>query len=215
MASVIALSVPPPRKGFTGVRFSLYPKVGEESLKEAIKKAVSGLSNLGLEVQSYDVSSVLLGPEPALFEAMRVVFGRACRAEGEPHVSMVCTFSAGCPGEPNESPLPTRTVNTDSWVDEAYNLPSRVACQFAVYPLGSSNYMDTIYDVIHEAKKSPAFKENVKTHFCSMLDGTGDEVFNVLRSSFALASQRHLQCEGGVHVTMTATLTANKSAWKV
>lgn len=211
---MIALSVPPPRKGFTGVRFSLYPKVGEESLKEAIKKAVSRLSDLGLEVRPDDVSSVLLGPESALFEAMRVAFGRACRAEGEPHVSMVCTFSAGCPGEPNESPLPARTVDTESWVDEAYDLPSRVACQFAVYPLGSSNHMDTIYDVIHEAKKSPAFKGDVKTHFCSMLDGNGDDVFNILRSSFALARQRHLDREGGVHVTMTATLTANKSAWK-
>ena len=215
MTVTSALTVPPPsQKGFTGVRFSLYPKVGEESLKQAIKNAVRGLSDLGLEARPDDVSSVLLGPEPVLFEAMRVAFGRACRAKGEPHVSMVCTFSAGCPGEPDESPLPPRTVESEKWVEEAYKLPSRIACQFAVYPLGSSNYMETIYDVIHQAKKSPAFKGDVKTHFCSMLDGDGEEVFDVLRSSFALARQRHLERDGGVHVTMTATLTANKSAWK-
>jgi hypothetical protein len=74
-----ALSVPTKQKGFTGVRFSLYPKVaGEASLKDAIKMAMSGLSDLGLEVRPDDVSSALLGPEPALFEAMWVAFGRAC-----------------------------------------------------------------------------------------------------------------------------------------
>jgi hypothetical protein len=128
---------------------------------------------------------------------------------------MVCTFSAGCPGEPDESPLPPRMSNdTESWVDDTHDLPSRIACKFAVYPLGSSNHMDTIYDLIREAKKSPAYKGDVKMHFCSMLDGDGDEVFNVLRSSVALARQRHFERDGGVHLTMTATLTTKKSAWK-
>lgn len=209
-------SLAAPTKGFTGLRFSLYPKVkGDQSLKKAIKNAVRGLPDLGLEVRPDDVSSSLLGPEPALFEAVRVAFGRACRVEGEPHVAMVCTFSAGCPGEPDESPLPPRTVHDGGvqWIDDAFDLPSRVACQFAVYPLGNKEYMTTIYDVIEEAKKSASYKDGMKTHFCSMLDGDGIEVFDVIRSCFDLARQRHAE-RGGGHVTMTATFTAQKAAWK-
>mmetsp|Transcript_2207 Transcript_2207/g.2046 ORF Transcript_2207/g.2046 Transcript_2207/m.2046 type:complete len:237 (-) Transcript_2207:103-813(-) len=197
------------QKGFTGVRISLYPKVkGDQSLKEAIKTAVKGISDLGLEVRPDDCSTVFLGPEPALFEAVRVIFGRACRFEGEPHVSMICTFSGGCPGEPDESPLPNRLAETNDWIVDAFQLPSRVACQYAVYPLGSADYMETIKDVINSAKESPSYKGDIKTHFCTMLDGDGSEVFDVLRSSFALARTRN------AHVTMTATLTANKALWK-
>jgi len=194
---------------FTGVRISLYPKVkGDQSLKEAIKTAVKGVSDLGLEVRPDDCSTALLGPEPALFEAARTIFGRACRFEGEPHVSMICTFSAGCPGESDNSPPPGRLVETDDWISDALNLPKRVACQYAVYPLGSTDYMETIKNVIGAAKKSPSYKGDKKTHFCTMLDGDGCEVFDVLRSSFALARTHN------THVTMTATLTANKALWK-
>lgn len=206
-------------KGFTGVRFSLYPNVlhdndegSKRSLREAIKFAVKDLDTLGLEVLPDDVSTCLLGPEPALFEAMRVAFGRASRSPtGEPRqVSMQCSFSAGCPGEPDSSPLPQRTAvspNNDNSVAEAREgLPERIACQFAVYPLGTENHMETIYDVIRLAKRSSAWKEG-KTHFCSMLDGDGNEVFDVLRSCFDLAR------ESAGHVVMTVSITANKRQW--
>ena len=204
-----------------GMRFSLYPKVaGDESLKAAIKTSVAGLKDLGLEVRPDDVSTALLGPEPALFEAMRAAFGRAARLEGEPHVSMVCTFSAGCPGEPDDAPLPKRTLGApDEWIADASLLPARVACQYAIYPLGSADYMGTIREVIALARRSPAFgakKRDAdgnlmpagKTHFCTMLDGEGHEVFDVLRSSFARAR------EHSAHVVMTATITANQKKWK-
>jgi hypothetical protein len=40
-----------------------------------------------------------------------------------------------------------------------------------------------------------------------MLDGDGDEVFDTLRSSFALAR------ESAGHIVMTASITANKRMW--
>eukprot|EP00978_Attheya_sp_CCMP212_P014524 scaffold37028_cov57-Attheya_sp.AAC.15 len=206
---------PESQKGFTGVRFSLHPNIshdddGSKSLKQAIKTAVKGLDTLGLKVLPDDVSSCLLGPEPALFEAMRVAFGRAGRTPGGElrQVSMSCTFSAGCPGEPDESPHVPRTISENTeFCEEAFLLPDRVACQFAIYPLGTEHHMDTINNVIRHAGKSPAWKEG-KSHFCSMLDGDGQEVFDTLRSSFALAR------ESAGHVVMTATFTANKRQWR-
>ena len=241
-----AFSEPDPRGGigpttvtsFTGVRFSLYPNValdgtnleakGDEgtpsppSLKEAVKTAVSGIPDLGLRVQPDDVSSVLLGPEPALFEAVRIAFARAAvvavpENKGKQmvdcpprHVSMQCTFSAGCPGEDLDqfSSLPERTA-TDEMLQVAQQQPSRIAAQFAIYPLGMEDHMSVIYKVIGHAKQSPVWKDGVKTHFCSMLDGNGNQVFDVLRSSFALAREH----ASNGHVVMTATLTANKNAW--
>jgi len=82
----------------TGVLLSLYPKVPEgASLKAAIHGSTKGLTTLGLATSADSVSSCLLGPEPTLFEAVRVVLGRAARLPDEPHVSMTCLFSSGDP----------------------------------------------------------------------------------------------------------------------
>jgi len=184
------------------------------SLKEAIKYAVKPISSLGVEVRPDDVSSCLLGPQPTLFEAVRVAFGRAARTTGgKPrNVSTQCTFSAGCPGEDvdNTLPLPSRTVEEKEgvFVSDALDLPPRVACQFAIYPLGTASHMDTIYEVIEYAKQRNCWKEG-KSHFCSMLDGDGVDVFDTIQSCFQLARDA---CPDG-HVVMTATLTANKSRW--
>lgn len=211
---------------FTGVRFSLYPNVAKEvnpSLREAVKYAVKDLYSLGLEVRPDDVSSCLLGPEPALFDALRIAFGRASRTipssngddddddDGDPrNVSMQCTFSAGCPGEDGKVTLISPTEISEQLKKESRScLPPRIACQFAIYPLGITNHMDDIYKVIEHAKTFSCWKDGEKTHFCSMLDGDGNEVFDVLRSSFALARET----SSANHVVMTATLTANKNMW--
>lgn len=221
-----AFSTEAPSSPLAGVRISLYPKTGPgQSLKQTIKDAVAGTSDLGVAVQPDDVSSALIGPEPALFEAARAIFGRACRAEGEPHVSMICSFFAGSPADRDRelapasttTTLPERTVSAgkDEWIDDAKLLPKRVACQFSVYPMGCSNYIDTIDAVMEEVvRKSPAFKDELQGHFCTTLDGDGEEVFNVLRSSFELARSKQRESGAGEHVTMHVTLTANKSAWK-
>lgn len=225
LAATDAFSNEPPSPSLiTGVRVSLYPKTGPgQSLKQTIKDAVAGISDLGVKVQPDHVSSALIGPEPALFEATRAIFGRACRAEGEPHVSMICSFFAGSPADrdrelaPATTTLPERTVSVgkDEWIDDAKLLPKRVACQFSVYPMGCSNYVDTIGAVMEEiVRKSPAFKDELQGHFCTTLDGDGEEVFNVLRSSFELARSKQRESGAGEHVTMHVTLTANKSAWK-
>lgn len=70
LASVLvadAFSTEAPSSPLTGVRISLYPKTGAgQSLKQTIKDAVAGISDLGVAVRPDDVSSALIGPEPAL-----------------------------------------------------------------------------------------------------------------------------------------------------
>jgi len=110
--------------GVMGVRFSLHPTVASAaSLQQAVKQSTRDLRSLGLAVSADSVSSCLLGPEPALFEAMRVVLGRASRLDGSPRVSLVCQFSAGDPMAGSSFEPPPRTAGATLDADADGELP--------------------------------------------------------------------------------------------
>lgn len=185
-----------------GVRFSLYPLC--DDFVPLILAAVDGLDRFGVDVETDNVSTCLLGTEPHLFEALRVAFGRATRSGA--HVALVATFSAGCPGEPEGDVCLPRAYEGPSggeegWSPEAYCLPEHLSAQFALYPLGVADYMDTIYAQIERAKGMGM--RVVGRHFCTHLYGRGEEVFAALRGAFAAARER------ATHVVMTVTLSAN------
>ena len=181
-------------------RFSIYPKTtSDQSLKATIKRAVSGIGGLGLDVQADDVSSIVTGSSETVFEAMQGVLGRASNVEGRPHVSMQCTISS----DVVDIALPTRSADANEWSEAE---PARVAAQFAVYSIAELGTCSD--DVIALASASPCFKADKE--LCTMLDGDGAEVFRVLRESYALACSRSVSG----HVVLTATLTCNKASWK-
>ena len=123
---------------------------------------------------------------------------------------MVTSFSAGCPGEPEGDVCAPRHVTlaelaqeqgADDWVAEAYDLPERVACQFALYPLGIEHYMEVIYREIGMTKAAPVHSRG--RHFATHLAGDGGAVFDTLRTAFRNARR------DAAHVVMTATISAN------
>lgn len=179
-----------------GVRFSLYPL--RDDVVPLILTAVDRLDRFGVEVETDDVSTCLLGAEPRLFEALRVAFGRAVCDEA--HVALVATFSAGCPGEPAGDVCVPRAYTgpaggEEGWSPEAYRLPERLSAQFALYPLGAADYMDTIYKQIERAKGAGV--RVVGRHFCTHLYGSGEEVFAALRDAFAAARARAAHGDDG------------------
>ncbi len=185
-----------------GVRFSLFPL--RDDFVPIILDAVNGIEALGVDVETDDISTCLLGEEPTLFEAVRVAFGRAAR--GGAHVALSATFSAGCPGEPDGDICVPRAYGGPSggeegWSTEAYDLPESVSAQFALYPLGAPSYMDTIYAEIARATQGPV--RVVSRHFCTHLYGQGTEVMDIIRRAFAAARQQ------AIHTVMTVTLSAN------
>jgi hypothetical protein len=202
-----------------GVRFSLYPNVGKEtppSLKAAVKAAVVGLGELGLSIRPDDVSSCLVGKEGHVIEALQSCFARASvttdgtTARG---ISMQGTLSHGYE-DFSSTELPVRTAVVEDgreFVPYAYMQPPRIAAQFAVYPKmdGTGESYETIMDaILKPARASPCWKDSTDRQLCFMLDGDGNQVFEVLRETFALAC-----AESTAGVAMTMTLTANKSAW--
>lgn len=216
LLSVAAAFSQPKNQQLAGVRFSLYPNVGKEnppSLKQAVKDAVVGLKDLGIQIQADDVSSCLVGPESTLLEALRLCFARASlTADNKPRgVSMVATFSSGRSPDLVDVELPSRTVKVDEgmeFVSKCYQQPPRIAAQVAVCPLGMLDYQGTIDKVVENAKASSCWMEG-KGQFCNsfMLDGDGNDVFDVLQDSLVLS---RAECE---QVKLTVTMTANKSAW--
>lgn len=187
-----------------GVRFSLYPMC--DDFAPLILGAERGLDQFGVEVEVDDVSTCLLGEEPNLWEAVRVAFGRAAGGGDGHHVVLSATFSAGCPGEPEGDVCVPRAYDGPAggnagWSTEAFALPAAVAVQFALYPLGTGDYMDAIYAEIERAKQSGV--RVVGRHFCTHLYGDGLDVFDLLRSAFGAARGR------AAHVVMTATIAAN------
>jgi hypothetical protein len=191
-----------------GVRFSLYPM--RDEFVPLILGAVKDLDSLGVEVEVDDVSTCLLGEEPNLFEALRVAFGRvACSGA---HVVLSATFSAGCPGEPEGDVCVPRAYDGPSggeegWSDEAYRLPDAVAAQFALYPLGTTDYMDAIYGEIERARQDGVVKV-VGRHFCTHLYGPGVAVFDLMRRAFAETRT----C--ATHSVMTLTVSANSPSFE-
>jgi hypothetical protein len=202
-----------------GVRFSLYPNVGKEnppSLKSAVKAAVVGLSDLGLSIRPDDVSSCLVGKEGHVIEALQSCFARASvTTDGTARgLSMQGTLSYGYENfSTNEIPARTAAVEDGrEFVPYAYLQPPRIAAQFALYPRMDSSttgesYETTIDTILKPVRASPCWKDGPDRRLCYMLDGDGNQVFEVLRETFALA------CAKTSGVAMTMTLTANKSAW--
>ena len=200
------------------VRFSLYPNVAHEdppSMKQAVKAAVGRLGDLGVHIRPDDVSSCLIGSESALFEALRSCFARAClTADGKPRgISMQATFAAAAAALDDyshvELPVRTAVIHDDmEFVRDAYLQPPRIAAQFALYPMGTNSPMQTVETVKDNAKQFSCWKHDLGS-VSAMLDGDGNEVFDVLRESLALAR------DDSENVAMTITLTANKNAWPV
>ncbi len=184
-----------------GIRFSLHPM--RDDFVPLILDAVRDLPALGLEMETDDVSTCLLGEEPTIWEALRVTFRRAV-ASGV-HVVLNATVSAGCPGEPDGDVCVPRAYagplgGDHGWSREAYGI-GPVSVQFALYPLGVPDYMEAIYDEIERARSAGV--RVVGRHFCTHLYGPGDVVFETLRRAFQEAQRR------ATHVVMTVALSAN------
>ncbi|MEX2356461.1 MAG: YkoF family thiamine/hydroxymethylpyrimidine-binding protein [Thermaerobacterales bacterium] len=76
---------------FFGCRFSLYPMT--DGFVPVILNAVKTLDEPGIEVQTDDVSTCLVGDEGRIFAALQRCLARAA-ASGD-HVVMNATFSKG------------------------------------------------------------------------------------------------------------------------
>ena len=196
---------------FSGAQISLYPMT--DDFVGVILKAIKALDPYRphFRIATDDVSTLIVGPPPQLFPAMRDLFVSAA-ASGH-HCVLSAAVSRGCPGEPDDpictpindsqhgEPLPVRSAAARHAVAEAALVGQSVAAQFSLYPLGDGHHMDEIYGCIDFLKTSGVFETS--KNFCTKLRGDAGPVFATLSEAFL----RFGAPEG--HVALDLTVSAN------
>ncbi|MDA3947670.1 MAG: YkoF family thiamine/hydroxymethylpyrimidine-binding protein [Spirochaeta sp.] len=191
-----------------GAQISLHAMT--DRFVEVIMDAVRVIqSRPTIETRTDDISTVVLGDDREVLATVRDAFAAA--AASGVHVVLNAQFSRGCPGDDYclaDAPTKRAAGEAERATGPAERLERGadsstenhpVACQFALYPLGTPRYMDQIYGAIECAKDGGTFTRS--KHFVSRLDGTVAAVFDELFAAFVHA-------ESG-HVTIHATVSAN------
>ena len=196
---------------YSGAQISLYPMAGD--FVGIILGALTALDPYRdrLQIETDDLSTLLVGAPEVLFPAMRDLFVAAARS-GE-HCVLHATLSRGCPGEPDDAichttqyggphePLEQRKIAALNAVGTAPATAMPAAAQFSLYVMGTDDHMDEIYGCIDFLKQSGVFGR--AKNFCTRLDGDAGAVFAAIEAALC----RFGPPQG--HVTIDLTVSAN------
>ncbi|WP_306117994.1 MULTISPECIES: YkoF family thiamine/hydroxymethylpyrimidine-binding protein [unclassified Roseitalea] len=196
---------------FSGAQIALYPM--SDDFVGIITGALTALDphRERLRIETDDVTTLIVGPPPILFAAMRDLFVAA--AGTGTHCVLSATVSRGCPGEPDDpicrpdpdavpaGPLDARIEAALAAVDKAPETGQAAVGQFSLYPLGEGGHMDEIYGCIDFVKASAVFDRS--KNFCTRLSGDAGAVFAALGEAFT-----RFGAPSG-HVAMDVTVSAN------
>ncbi|MFB4329201.1 YkoF family thiamine/hydroxymethylpyrimidine-binding protein [Paenibacillus lautus] len=185
-----------------GCRFSVFPMT--DRFVEVITDALRSVDSEKVWIQTDDVSTCIRGRAEHVFDVTRAVFAHA--AASGVHTVFNGTYSIGCPGDTDADAY----MNEDSTRlnhDIGERADIETACQFALYPMGSANYMDVIYAEVDRAKAAGTFGGSV--HYASRLDGALSRVFGSLEDAF----QHAIQSDSS-HLVMTAVVSAHSPSPK-
>jgi energy-coupling factor transport system substrate-specific component len=186
----------------TGARFTIHPMA--DDFVSIILGALEETDMSKVWHETDDVSSCVRGRSVHVFDTVKAVFLNASKT-GK-HVALNATFSNGCPGDVQGDVYLTED---DKPMNEASlsGIYQDVSVHFALYPLGSTTYMETIMDQINDA-----IEKGIKTkgvHYATRLDGNAHEIFAALESSFNNCLE-----DDSSHVVMTVTISANTPSKK-
>jgi energy-coupling factor transport system substrate-specific component len=149
-----------------GMRVALHPMA--EGFIDVILGALDEVDAGDLAVTTTDVSTLVMGPEPALARWLRdLVLAADRRADGA-HLVLNVLLSRGCPGAVRCDPSALPALPA---VDPVDRPPTglRAAAHWALYPLGGEGHMAAIERAI-DAAASPTL-EVTPDRFVTRLDG--------------------------------------------
>ena len=159
--------------GITGCRFSLSPMT--DNFVDIILGAVKKTHTEKVWQETGKLSTVYRGKQIHVEDAVKACFINAWR-EGV-HMTMEATYSKGCPGD----------TAGDSFMaedDELLNEPEirdvhfPVACKISLYPMGISNYMEYIAEVVNHAIDLGIYEKSA--HYCTVLSCDVQELFDYI-----------------------------------
>jgi len=179
-----------------GCQFSLHPM--SDQFVNIILSTLEEVDTSKVWMETDDISTCIRGKMVHVFDVVKAVFLHAAKT-GE-HVAMNGTFSIGCPGD---SEADVYMDETDVPVNEEKmsEISQPAGCKFALYPMGTEDYMDKIYEQINLSNDRNV--DVTAVHYATRLDGDVHDIFQALYESFDLVQQKVS------HVTMTFSLSAN------
>lgn len=179
-----------------GCQFSLHPM--SDQFVNIILSTLEEVDTSKVWMETDDISTCIRGKMVHVFDVVKAVFLHAAKT-GE-HVAMNGTFSIGCPGD---SKADVYMDETDVPVNEGRmsEISKAAGCKFALYPMGTEDYMDKIYEQINLSNDRNV--DVTAVHYATRLDGDVHDIFQALYESFDLVQQKVS------HVTMTFSLSAN------
>lgn len=164
-----------------GARLAIYPM--QDNFVDVILGAVKASDRTGLAVLTDDLGTTVQGNRDRVFSYVKEVFLRASEAGG--HVVANVLFSVGCPGDVPED----FDFNVKAPKIEFPGEDMNIACAWSLYPLGNEDYFQIIVDEI--SRDIAAADVEVKSyHYCTRLDGTVKNVFDLLETSFEAVSKK-------------------------
>ncbi|WP_409252814.1 YkoF family thiamine/hydroxymethylpyrimidine-binding protein [Bacillus sp. SCS-153A] len=186
----------------TGARFTIHPMA--DDFVSIILGAIEETDTSKVWRETDDVSTCVRGRSIHVFDTVKAIFLNASKT-GK-HVVLNATFSNGCPGDAQGD---VYLSENDERMNEASlaGISQDVSVHFALYPLGSTTYMDTIMDQVNDA-----IEKGVKTqgvHYATRLDGNAHDIFTTLERAF----NNCLEGDSS-HVVMTVTMSANSPSKK-
>lgn len=211
-----------------GAQISLYPMTDDfvPLILDSVK-ALDPYRQYFPNIQTDDLSTVLMGPIEQLLPAIRDLFVAASKSGV--HVVTHATISRGCPGMPgyeqcepaapgsnSEDDLGEVIRKAQAAVSAAPELGEHASAQFAYYPLsgssapeddkseggsGTNKHMDEIYACIDFIKASGVFEK--EKNFVTKLSGDAGKVFATLHEVFLRFGKE------GAHVALDLTVSAN------
>lgn len=157
----------------TGARFNLSPM--SDQFETIILDAIHKVDLSKVWAETDHISTVYRGKEEAVFDTLKAAFVFAYK-KGV-HMTLEATVSKGCPGD-SDSDYTLEMNEPRANKEESSTIDFPVIGKFALYPMGSDNYMGTIAEVVNEG-----IDRGVVTgsgHYGTNLGGNVQDVFDYL-----------------------------------
>lgn len=158
-------------KDITGCRFSLSPM--SDKYIEIILGAIGKVDTSKVWSKTERLSTIYRGKRAHVADAVKACFIHAWRPDV--HMTMEMTFSKGCPGDTDaESYLAEDDTLLNAEGMKDIHFP--VDCKISLYPMGVSNYMEYIANVVNHAVDLGIYAGSA--HYVTVLKGDVHQLFD-------------------------------------
>lgn len=183
-------------KEVTGCRFSLAPM--SDKYIDIILGALDKVDTSKVWKDTDKLSTIYRGKKNHVLDSVKACFMHSYK-EGI-HMTMEGTISRGCPGDTDADSL---LAEDDILMNESKlkNMNFEVDCKISLYPMGVSNYMEYIANVVNNAIDRGIYVKSA--HYVTILRGYIHELFKFFEDTMEYCSEELS------HYVMQFTLSVN------